>query len=65
MLFLINFGVGTLLLRSLWLGVGEIILGVVIGVALVRRIANEKCFPEGEKVAEAAGVPEYELAERR
>ena len=27
LLFLVNFGVGTLLLRSLWLGVGEILLG--------------------------------------
>jgi Na+/proline symporter len=41
LLFLINFGVGTLLLRSVWLGASEIAVGAVIAVILVRRIQNE------------------------
>jgi hypothetical protein len=48
LLFLINFGVGTLLLRSLWLGIGEILVGSVIAYALIRRIQNEPLWVSQE-----------------
>jgi hypothetical protein len=41
LLFLINFGVGTLLLRSLWLGLLEIAAGAVIALLLLWRIRQD------------------------
>ncbi len=41
LLFLVNFGVGTLLLRSVWLGVGEILAGALLAFVLVKRIQKE------------------------
>lgn len=41
LLFLVNFGVGTLLLRSVCLGVGEILAGALLAFMLVKRIQKE------------------------
>ena len=64
LLFLINFGVGTLLLRSLWLGLVEILLGVVLAFILIRRIKKDDSFPEGERDPLADEVEKRELASR-
>ena len=52
LLFLLNFGFGTLLLRSAWLGAGEMALGAVIALVLIRRIQTEPHLPTAWAQAE-------------
>lgn len=56
LLFLVNFGVGTLLLRSLWLGLGELLAAVVLAFILVRRIQKEDLSPDGQQAAPPHGA---------
>jgi hypothetical protein len=53
-----------LLLRSLWLGVGEILLGGVLAFILIKRIQKDDCLPEREKAAQPGTVESCALAER-
>jgi len=64
LLFLLNFGVGTLLLRSLWLGVGEILAGGVLALILVRRIQKDDSSRENEEVAPPSRVEECDVVNR-
>ncbi len=64
LLFLINFGVGTLLLRSLWLGVSEILAGGVIALILLKRIQKEDLPPAGEKAVPPHRVENCELVDQ-
>jgi uncharacterized sodium:solute symporter family permease YidK len=64
LLFLFNFGVGTLLLRSLWLGAGEILAGGVLALILVRRIQKDESPRECEHVAPPGEVEEGDLVNR-
>lgn len=58
LLLLINFGVGTTLLRSFWLGLGELLAGVVLALILLRRIRQDE--PPG---APEAAAPQAEPCE--
>jgi len=62
LLFLINFGVGTMLLRSLWLGLAEILAGGVLVLVLLRRIQKDDLVREAGRAASSAGTEELELA---
>ena len=54
------FGVGTLLLRSVWLGLGELAAGVVLGFLLIRRIGKDDLPPKpGPASAPAAAETRY------
>jgi SSS family solute:Na+ symporter len=64
LLFLINFGVGTLLLRSVWLGVGEIVAGGALGFILLKRIQGDAVPQGAEPPAPPSSVEAYELANR-
>ena len=57
LLFLINFGLGTLLLRSRWLGLLEIAAGAVIAFLLLRRIRQED-VPDKASPPPPASTPE-------
>ena len=60
LLFLSNFGVGTLLLRSVWLGLGELAAGVVLGFLLIRRIGKDDLPPKpGPASAPAVSETRY------
>jgi SSS family solute:Na+ symporter len=52
LLFLINFGAGTMLLRSFWLGMAEIVAGIALGFVVIRRIQNDASPGEAD-----AGMP--------
>jgi hypothetical protein len=46
LLFLVNFGVGTLLLRSRWLGIVELLAGALLALVLIKRIREEEQLPD-------------------
>ncbi len=57
LLFLINFGLGTILLRSVWLGVAEMVTGVVLALILIRRIQTEPLSNQPDPQTAARPVP--------
>jgi uncharacterized sodium:solute symporter family permease YidK len=64
LLFLINFGVGTMLLRSLWLGLAEILAGGVLALILLRRIRKDDLVQEAGRAASSSRTEQFELATR-
>jgi SSS family transporter len=57
-LLAINFGVGTMLLRSLALGVVEVLAGGIIVLVLVKRIQHEDALNQREVLEESAAKEE-------
>jgi len=51
LLFLVNFGVGTLLLRSRWLGIAELLAGALLALVLIKRIREEEQLPDPQDSA--------------
>lgn len=51
LLFLVNFGVGTLLLRSRWLGAAELLAGALLALVLIKRIREEEQLPDPQDSA--------------
>ncbi len=64
LLFLVNFGVGTMLLRSFWLGAGEMLVGAALGYILIKRIRADGLPPERGRVAAPGSGEAYEMANR-